>query len=152
MTKLKDQDVISGAILLLLAIPGFIYTSQIEDLQVSRLSGAFFPNVCFAVMTICGVILIGQALKRTEIVQIPYFNFSKLIPIIAVLAVYVSILEYIGFIISTIIFVFCAIYLFGERRKSILLTVPIITSVCVYFLFSKAFMITLPGLPELGVF
>ena len=152
MTKLKDQDVLSGVILLLIAMPGFIYTSQIEDLQVSRLSGAFFPNVCFVVMTICGLILIGQGLKRTEIVPIPSFNFPKLIPIIAVLAGYVLILEYVGFIISTIIFVFCAILLFGECRKQILLTVPIITSVFVYYFFSKAFMIALPGLPDLGVF
>ncbi|MGE4527655.1 MAG: tripartite tricarboxylate transporter TctB family protein [Rhodospirillaceae bacterium] len=150
--KFKDQDILSGIILLLFALPGYIGAAQIENLRVSKLSGAFFPDVCFTVIALCGVILICRGVRREEKIPLPTIRWSKLLPVVGVLVAYVFIMEYLGFIISTILFVFSAIYVFGERRKKVLMSVPIITAVGVYYLFSKAFMIVLPGLSDLGVF
>ena len=150
--KFKDQDILSGIILLLFALPGYICAAQIENLKVSKLSGAFFPDVCFTVIALCGLILIHRGIRREEKIPLPKIRWSKLLPIVGVLAGYVFIMEYVGFIISTIIFVCCSIYLYGERRKKLLIIVPVVTAVGVYYLFNKAFMIVLPGLSDLGMF
>ncbi|WP_337997309.1 tripartite tricarboxylate transporter TctB family protein [Oleispirillum naphthae] len=148
----KDQDVFSGGLLILFALPGYFCAAQIENLKVSKLSGAFFPDVCFTVMLVCGLILIRQGLQREEKIPLPSINWPKLLPVVGVLIAYVLIMEYVGFIISTMAFMLCCMYAFGVRRKKILLSVPIITAFGVYYLFGKAFMIVLPGLSDLGMF
>ncbi|WP_455653182.1 tripartite tricarboxylate transporter TctB family protein [Phascolarctobacterium sp.] len=65
---------------------------------------------------------------------------------LAVLSIYVYIMDYIGFLIATVLFLVAAMYIFGERRKLILAGVSIAASVIVYFLFTEAFMIVLPVL------
>lgn len=144
----KEQDVIAGGILLLLAVPGLLYSYQIKNLTVSQLSGGFFPGLCFMVMAICGLVLIRAGLRREVKIPIPALNWPKLLPVVGVLVGYVLLMKYLGFVVSTVIFMASALYVFGERRKKIFLIVPVTTSVAVYYLFSKAFMIILPGLPD----
>ncbi len=62
------------------------------------------------------------------------------------MSIYVYIMDYIGFLIATVLFLVAAMYIFGERRKLILAGVSIAASVIVYFLFTEAFMIVLPVL------
>ena len=140
----KDRDIISGTLLLFFALLGYFFAYQIENLAVDRMSAAFFPNFIFSIMLLCGLILIRQGVQREEKIPFPKFNFPQLLPVIGLLVAYVLIMEYLGFIIATVIFLTCSIYLFGERRKMILAGVPIVTALAVYYLFSMAFKIILP--------
>lgn len=140
----KDQDIFSGSLLIMSALIGCFFAAQLENMVVVGLSAAFYPSLLFIVMLLCGIALIYQGMKRQEKIAFPAFNWGRLLPLAAALSVYVILLEFIGFILSTIIFVISAMYIFGERRKKFLLTVPFITAIVVYYLFSKAFMIVLP--------
>jgi cell division protein FtsW (lipid II flippase) len=142
----KDRDIISGGILLLCSLVGYFFAYQLENLVVAGLSSAFFPSFLFTIMLVCGLILIKQGAQREKKIPFPAFNLSKLAPIVAVMTFYVIIMENLGFIISTVVFLACSLYFFGERRKKTLTVVPVVTAAIVYFLFTKAFMIVLPGL------
>lgn len=140
----KDQDIFSGSLLILCALIGYFFAAQMENLVVAGLSAAFYPSLLFTIMLICGSSLVYQGHKRQEKNPFPAFKWGKILPMVVALSLYVLLLEYVGFIASTIIFLISAMLIFGERRKKILLTVPVITAVVVYYLFSTAFMIVLP--------
>lgn len=94
----------------------------------------------------CGICLLYQSNKRVKKVKLPTFNYVRLGEILAVLSGYVYIMDYVGFIFATVLFLFAAMYVFGERRKLILFSISIAAATIVYFLFTEAFMIVLPGL------
>ena len=140
----KDQDIISGSLLVLASLLGYFYAWQMENLAVAGLSSAFFPSLCFTVMLVCGLILIKQGVQRGKKNPFPSIKWGKILPVIALLAGYVILMEYAGFIISSIVFLVCSICFFGERRKKILVAAPIVATGVVYYLFTQAFMIILP--------
>ena len=144
--KTVDQDMVSGIGLIVLGIAGLIGASGLENLVVADLSAAFFPNILFGILIFCGICLLYQSKKRIEKVKLPAFNYVILGAMLAVLSIYVYIMDYIGFLIATVLFLVAAMYIFGERRKLILAGVSIAASVIVYFLFTEAFMIVLPVL------
>ena len=144
--KTVDQDMVSGIGLIVFGITGFIGASRLENLVVADLSAAFFPNILFGILIFCGICLLYQSNKRVKKVKLPTFNYVRLGEILAVLSGYVYIMDYVGFIFATVLFLFAAMYVFGERRKLILFSISIAAATIVYFLFTEAFMIVLPGL------
>ena len=141
---IKDQDVFSGSLLIIGALAGYFNAAQMENLAVAGLSAAFYPSILFTILLLCGIALIVQGIKRQEKIAFPAFNWARLLLMIAALSVYVILMIYVGFIVSTAFFMLCAMYIFGEKRKKFLFTVPLVTSLFVYYLFSIAFMIVLP--------
>jgi membrane protein len=137
---------VSGIGLIVFGITGFIGASRLENLVVADLSAAFFPNILFGILIFCGICLLYQSNKRVKKVKLPTFNYVRLGEILAVLSGYVYIMDYVGFIFATVLFLFAAMYVFGERRKLILFSISIAAATIVYFLFTEAFMIVLPGL------
>lgn len=144
--KTVDQDRVSGIGLIVFGIAGFIGASGLENLVVADLSAAFFPNILFGILIFCGICLLYQSKKRVNKVKLPVFNYVRLGAMLTVLSGYVYIMDYVGFILATVLFLLAAMYVFGERRKLILFSVSIAAAAIVYFLFTEAFMIVLPGL------
>ena len=67
------------------------------------------------------------------------------IVLIALLFVYFFIIDYIGYIISTIALLIISMFLFGERRKLLLVAVPVIFTLLMYVVFTYALKIQLPA-------
>ena len=139
-----DQDVFSGGCLVVCALVGYFFAAQLENLAVIGLSAAFYPTVLFTTLLIVGLLLIYQGAKRKEKKPLPSINWKNILTVTALLGLYVFLMAYVGFIISTTVFLLVAIYAFGERRKKVFLILPITTSIVVYYLFSTAFRIVLP--------
>lgn len=145
-----DRDLASGIFLVILGIAGFVGAGTIENMLVTRLSGAFFPQVLFAIIFLCGAGLAFAGYKRTDKEALPDFKWGKLGQIVGALAVYVAILEYAGFLISSVLFLISAMLMFGERRIKVIIPVAVLSAVVIYFLFTEAFMIVLPGIPGMN--
>ena len=146
-----DRDMVSGIGLIILGAAGFFGSSTIVNMAVTKLSGAFFPEVLFTIIALCGVLLIFSSKKKAVKEALPSFNFIKLAEIIVILSVYVAIMDYVGFLVATILFLVAAMLAFGERRPLILGGVSVVGAAVVYLLFTKAFMIVLPATPGLGI-
>ena len=140
----QDSDVYVGIVLLIAAFFGVVETMQLPRSSAVGVSGAFYPNIIFAVIAGCGCGLIFQGLTRTRKNTMPKFNWKELIPILLVLLAYVFLLEYLGFIIMTLIFMVVCMWLLGERRPLFLAAVPLVGTFGIYYLFSNVFLISFP--------
>jgi putative tricarboxylic transport membrane protein len=140
----KDSDFWSGLSLIVFALFGFYESSQIPHLKSQALSAAFFPNFLFGILVLCGCGLIYQVWRRPEKAHFPKFHWDKLMPLFVLLLAYAFILEYLGFIVTTLGFMVGAMFMLGERKPLLLAAVPVVSTLGIYFLFSKVFLIVLP--------
>jgi putative tricarboxylic transport membrane protein len=141
---MKDQDVYSGSALVLVSLVGIFMARSLPHMATTGLSAGFFPGFMFMCLGICGLGLIYQGWKRNEKVAMPKFLWKKIIPMLVLAGLYAFALEPIGFRISTLLFVLVTMFFLGERKPISLITVPVITSLSIFYLFSKVFLIALP--------
>jgi len=144
-----DRDFVAGIFMAILGVAGFLASGTIQNQAVTKMSGAFFPQVCFTVIFLGGLFLILQAKRRSEKVALPTFRIDKLAEIIVALIVYVFLMKYVGFLISSALFLVGAMWLFGERELKVIIPTAVVTAAVVYALFTYAFMIVLPTCPGL---
>jgi len=140
----KDADLYVGVVLLIAAFFGFAETMQLPTSSAVGVSGKFYPNILFTVIAGCGCGLIFQGLTRTHNSKMPQFNWKELLPMLIVLLAYVFLLEYLGFIIMTLVFMVVSMWILGERRAIFLAAVPLVSTFGIYYLFSNVFMISFP--------
>ena len=109
-----------------------------------------FPKLLAGLLIIFSIIIIIQALKNSSFSKKePIFKeFKKghklIIAVIIILIIYIQTLEVLGFILSSFLLLITLMFIFGERRKIILLLVPLLFSVVLYLVFSKMAMVFLP--------
>ncbi len=142
---MKKVDRISGIVLVIVSIVGFIYAKATSTPSTVGLASNTYPQFLFICLAICGVVLVATSLsKDTEKAEIKT-NWKALLPVVGVLLVYVLIFDHVHFIASSVIFTALEMYLFGEKRWKIIALVSIIAPVTIYFLFTQAFSIMLPS-------
>ncbi|NQU99409.1 MAG: tripartite tricarboxylate transporter TctB family protein [Parcubacteria group bacterium] len=109
-----------------------------------------FPKLLAGLLIIFSIIIIIQAIKNSSFSKKePIFKeFKKghklIIAVIIILIIYIQMLEVLGFILSSFLLLITLMFIFGERRKIILLLVPLLFSVILYLVFSKMAMVFLP--------
>lgn len=71
-------------------------------------------------------------------------QFRKILEYIALTAVYLMLMPYLGFMISSILFLAGALYRLNVRKTITLIALPVGLSVLLYFLFVHLFSVPLP--------
>ena len=120
-------------------------------------SHLFFPKVIFTILIILGIGIIIENLHKRRREQKTGFNFKffidnydkvKFFGTIAALIFYVLLLEKLGFIIATLIFMFIATILFEGNLKGRTLAISAVSSVATtlisWYFFAHLINITLP--------
>jgi len=98
------------------------------------------------------LMVLGLAQTLTAVfggVKAPEFNVDKKAASLFIAAVvmsfaYVLLVDMIGFLIMTPLLLIGLMYLFGERSIVKMLIIALITTGCIWLLFTKVFMIFLP--------
>ncbi len=142
----KKSDLISGSAVTLTGLIFFLSTIGIKPVK-RGLSPADFPRLITIAMMICGVALIIKSLFTKQKVsdgRIDPDFVKKFIALIVLFAVYVLLLDVIGFLWLTPFFVFSAAYIFGMKRFFLNIVVSIGTTFLVYYIFSEIFKVPLP--------
>lgn len=137
---MKRSDVILGMTLIMVAIWGWYETSTWAEIKTVGISVKAYPRAIFSFLGICGAIIgirgyLSKDRSRTV------WRWSTFLPVVFALAVYAIIIQYLGFLPSTIIFLISTMYLFGERRWKIIATVPLLGSYLIYLIFVKVLMV-----------
>ena len=111
------------------------------------LSPAAFPIIVSAVLAFLGLRLVmrvpkdgGKTLTKSEFMS----RLGVVAMIFALCLAYAFAMQIVGFIISTMVYLFVFLLMLGERRKSMIVLVPVVTSLGVYFFFEKALSVMLP--------
>ena len=142
---LRDKDCLSGLVVLIFAIAGYVYSEvKISSVATVGVAPDFYPKLLFIVIGGCGAATLIQGIRREQKKNMPYFNWKPVLTTIGLLVGYAYLLQLTNFIISSILFMVAFMLVLGERKPLNLISVPVVTSLLIYFLFSKAFMIMLP--------
>lgn len=78
--------------------------------------------------------------RRTN-TKMPY----KELAVLAMTALYVLIIQYLGFVVTSVVFMACMLYLLNVRNKLVIACFSITSSALLYFAFKVVLMVPLPG-------
>ncbi len=133
---MKKADIITGIVLIIFSILGIMEISTWKELANVSISIKFYPSLIFGAIGLCGAIILGRALLKGNIYTVE-FRWATLIPVAVVILLYGLAIEYIGFVIPTLLFLAMLMYLFGERRWKYIVLISVLGAAMLYIIFIK---------------
>lgn len=114
-----------------------------------------FPKVIAIIGLILLVLITFEIIKKKPVVKIPMFDLKskdgKAVTLnAAILATYLVLMNYIGFMISTPLFLFSSTKLMGYKKNLALILYTVTVSVILVVVFGKIFYVPLPR--GIGIF
>jgi putative tricarboxylic transport membrane protein len=120
----------------------------IRGLAPDPLGPSVYPKMLGAGLVILGVILILMAVRSKDDQKKKDTLFSgaslRILSLIIAGALYIVLFERLGFILSTILFIFAIMNITGESRWQKSVTVSVIIPLCLYIIFNKLLNVLLP--------
>ncbi|WP_181347563.1 tripartite tricarboxylate transporter TctB family protein [Thalassobacillus sp. CUG 92003] len=142
---MKNQDVIVGALSLVLAVLGMVASSSLPTQGTSNVSAGFYPLLLFILLGLCSLGILWRGFKKVERNVFPSFKWTRIIPFILLIIFYAFSLNWAGFLISTLIFMVTAMRILGEHKLWKLAGIPLLSTFAIYITFVHLFQITLPS-------
>lgn len=146
---MKRADIIAGVLGLGLCLFVFYLTASFPEDQVVRIGPAFFPRLLAAGIGIFSVILLVSALFQKTVETQSRFSLKDTgiqrgIISVAATVIYCFVLDYLGFIACTIVYLLFLMLLLKERKYVQMVITSISVSVVVFYIFKVLLNITLP--------
>jgi putative tricarboxylic transport membrane protein len=140
---IRNQDHLAGALLVLFAIIGIFASVNILDPGMSSLSAGSYPLLLFICLGFMGIGLYWQGYKGVK-KGFPTFKWRIILKIVGLLLFYAFSIEYIGFIISTLIFISLTMWVLEEKRIVVIAGISLSITFGIYLIFEKILKIMLP--------
>jgi len=139
----KDQKF--GIVLLIFC---FILWFFLIPTQISSTKDAVYPRLVNVWIAICGILLILKSWKSTEKIILYESKDEKgiirVVATVIIFLIYIFMIDFLGFFISSFIFIIILMLSFGVRQWIKLISVPIIILLFLYFLIKKILFFPLP--------
>jgi hypothetical protein len=136
--------------IVLLGVAGF-YAYLIANLPTrdlpNTLGAAFVPSVLAGFLALLSItLLISSVVKKDDsaTVQLPIRELLGIAGLLALIALYVKVMQYLGFVFASIVFLGVLTCVAGTKKPVEIAVFSITTSVAVYLLFHKFFNVQLP--------
>lgn len=144
-----NVNMISGLVALILGGLFYILTYGFPDIDTDILGPDFLPKLYSVFLVIFGLILIINAIikKKRETAEMRSTNHSFLYGLASMLIVfiYILVLPYIGFYISTILVMLALLYFLKVRNYVILFSVSLGTITFLFIIFEKLLKVPIPS-------
>lgn len=121
----------------------------------SLTSAGAFPMFATAVMVVTGLIIAGQTARAQPLPleggETPFQQFVRLItPGVVVsftltIAIYMALLDVLGFVVSSYAFLVVSMWLLGSRRILLSLMISAVCLAAIYVVFQTVFSVVLPA-------
>lgn len=147
MKKKKPfSELVIGIACVALGVAVYIAAGNLQQVKLGIGPGGF-PKFIAVVLVLLGAVQTVTTLISG--VNAPKFDVDKratalFIAAVALAIAYVMLVTQLGFILLTPILLVAYMYLFGERNWIKMIVIAIITTVCIWLLFTEVFMIFLP--------
>ena len=146
MKKKPFSELVIGLACAALGVAVYIAAGNLQQVKLGIGPGGF-PKFIAAVLLLLGAVQTVTTLISG--VDAPKFEVDKratglFIAAVALAIAYVMLVTQLGFILLTPILLVAYMYLFGERSWIKMIAIAIITTVCIWLLFTEVFMIFLP--------
>lgn len=139
----KDQKF--GIIILIFCLILWFF---IIPTQISSTKDAVYPRFVNVWIAICGILLILKSWKSTEKIILYESKDKKgiirVVAIVIIFLIYIFMIDFLGFFISSFVFIIILMLSFGVRQWIKLISVPIIILLFLYFLIKKILFFPLP--------
>ena len=148
MKKKKPfSELVIGLACMVLGVAVFIAAGNLQQVRLG-IGPSGFPKFIAVVLGILGLAQTVTALSCG--VQAPKFEVDKraaslFAAAVAMSVVYVMLVTQVGFLLLTPVLLIGLMFLFGERSIVKMLIIAVITTVCIWLLFTEVFMIFLPA-------
>lgn len=146
MKKKPFSELVIGLACIVLGAVVFIAAGSLQKVKLG-IGPAGFPKFISIVLVLLGLAQTVMALSAG--VKAPEFKMDKksaslFVAAVAMSFAYVLLVDTIGFLIMTPLLLIGLMYLFGERSIVKMLIIALVTTGCIWLLFTKVFMIFLP--------
>ena len=153
MAKPSFSSVIGGLILLTTV---FLIWHTFDDVyQTSILTAGrgpvFFPRIVLGAMAVFSLIVIIEGLGETSD-PMRLNAFAAVGLAVALTGAYIFSINWAGFVIPTLLFTTLLPFILGYRKWKTVLTISVIYTLSVWYVFEKVFLIILPSSPWFEVF
>ena len=149
--KGKDKgEFVIPIILIVLSIILYANTYTFKFTTYHKANPQMWPRGILILLILTSLILIGKFLflklgkGPTEDKEKPKTSWGMMLRGILILFLYIFLLQYLGYIISTLTFTLCAMLMLGNRKKFQLFVVPLVITAFVFIVFHYAMYIPLP--------
>lgn len=109
----------------------------------------FFPIVISCLMYIVTFYLLVHSFKQNkEIINFNFTKKSKPILIIVFTIIYILLLKSLGYMLSSILYIFSIISIFDSKKRSLYIKIiySVVIAILIFLLYEKIFAIRLPKL------
>lgn len=124
----------------------YLTTTPWSNAKTSAINDpGFFPNIAAKAIIVIGVVLLIRSLinfKHSETVSINIWSFV----IIILWWFYVMLMEYLGFIIASILIISVSMIIWGVKSKTTILACSITIPLVLYFVFGIGLGVRFPML------
>lgn len=110
----------------------------------SGLGPDFFPKVIAVILFILSAMLFVGSIKNKDKKSIYNPNIKYTFMVIFAFAVYIFLIDRIGYLVSTVIFAFVVITILKSKSKILNIIFAIAFPIALYLLFTYAFKVSLP--------
>jgi hypothetical protein len=143
-------EIYFGIVLMLLSMLFFGLTFRFPE-QTLAIAPSLFPRVISAGLFIAAAVLTIQGVrgmsagKKGKPAKITFdITLANLLAMLGISFIYTRILETVGYVAATPLFIAGAMVFFNEKRWKWIVIVSVATTVILYFLFRMIFRVPLP--------
>lgn len=152
----KYKEIISGGLIFIFAATYFVIALSIPEFNDGFISSDFMPKIYGIVLMILAAFQIFFGIKQLKKERVADENndglgkmniASEVILTFLMLVLYVALLNPLGFLVATVLFLLGMVTLFTPKEKRNIFKIVLISvvfSVVVYLIFVKGFSLTLP--------
>lgn len=143
--KQRRAPLIGAGIFLLLGIITFAQTSGLDETGASHDPGAAgYPRLLAGTLIVLAMILSFQKDGGEGETTVRGGNALRVVGTIGLLIVYAALMEPLGYILSTSVFLVATMLLMGIRNIAGLIALPVGLSLANFYIFYVAFGVSLP--------
>ena len=146
MKKNRFADLMIGVLMMALAVAVLLLSGSLAQAKVG-LGPAGYPRAVAIIMLVLGLVMVVSTLIKgmPKLVWKPDRQmFLRVAGTVVISFVYLWLLNQIGFLFLTPFYLFALMWIFGYQNLKVAALASIGSSVVIYLLFTKAFMVFLP--------
>lgn len=114
----------------------------------NTLGAAFMPWVLAGMLALLSVLLLTSSLMKKDDdskVTLPRRDLIGITGLLVLIALYVNLMNYLGFVVVSVFFLGILTWIAGSRKPAEIAIFSITTTIAVYLLFYKFFNVQLPA-------
>lgn len=146
MKDTRLSDFIAAVMIIGLGVMAIVISASLPAASTGLGSGGYPTVIGWCLIVLGAIQLVFTVRKGFANIQV-HFDFTKMWPSAAVVAccfLYYFLLRKIGFLLLTPLLLFAVMWIFQYKKILPAAVISIVTTVTIYLLFTKVFMIFLP--------